>query len=249
MMKNNCVQIVRKEKNPKIRLFCFPYSGASASIYYSWIDFLPPGFELCSIQYPGRGQRIAEPLVVRLENLIDDLMDNFNELTDRPYATFGHSLGTLVSFELVRKIRSKGGNLPKHLFFSGHGAPHIPDTYPPIHKLPDSEFLSKLRELNGIPLEILDNNEFMEMISPVIRADFEICETYSYLNLPPFEIPISAFGGLEDPYVSRNELEKWKMHTLDRFTLRMFSGDHFYLNKSVGLITTVIARELTGFLV
>ncbi|WP_219723246.1 thioesterase II family protein [Fischerella thermalis] len=46
---------------------------------------------------------------------------------------FGHGMGALVSFELVRLLRKQYNTLPVHLFVSAHHAPQIPDLDEPIH--------------------------------------------------------------------------------------------------------------------
>ena len=43
-------------KHPlRLRLFCLPYGGGDASIFSHWTSQLPPGIEICPIQFPGRG--------------------------------------------------------------------------------------------------------------------------------------------------------------------------------------------------
>ena len=238
--------IVCPRPNPRasLRLFCFPYSGAGAQIFYPWANTLPPTIELCPVQLPGRGNRLAEPPFTRLVSLIRALAPAILPYLDKPFAFFGHSLGALVSFELARHLCRQRGPSPLHLFVSGHNAPQVPDSEPPIHLLPDAAFVEKLRHLNGMSKEILENTELMQLLLPVLRADFAICETYSYEAGEPLDCPISAFGGLRDEYVSRETLEAWREQTSASFSLRMFPGDHFYLNQDRPLLLRTLAREL-----
>ena len=46
-----------------IRLFCFHYAGASASIFRSWDEAMPDGIEVVAVQLPGREYRLDEPLL------------------------------------------------------------------------------------------------------------------------------------------------------------------------------------------
>lgn len=226
------------------RLFCFPYSGAAASIYYSWADVLPPFIEVCPVQLPGHGTRLREPLATRLEAQVQAVAAGLAPAFDRPFAFFGHSMGALLSFELARHLRRTGQPGPVHLFVSGHGAPHLPDRNPPMHQLPDDEFVAKLRELNGTPEEVLRHNELLQLLTPILRADFAVCETYVYRPEPPLPCPISAYGGLGDAYVSQEEMDAWRQQTTSRFSLRMFPGDHFYLNEHRMHLLTALARDL-----
>lgn len=229
-----------------VRLFCFPYSGAAASIYYPWADVLPPFVEVCPVQLPGHGTRLREPLATRLEAQVQAVAAGLAPAFDRPFAFFGHSMGALLSFELARHLRRTGRPGPVHLFVSGHGAPHLPDRNPPMHQLPEDEFVAKLRELNGTPEEVLRHSELLQLLTPILRADFAVCETYVYRPEPPLACPISAYGGLADAYVSREELEAWQEQTASRFSLRVFAGDHFYLNNPANRthLLMALARDL-----
>ena len=79
---------------------------------------------------------------------------------------------------------------------------------------------------------------------PFLRADFELCDTYAYQPDAPFDCPLTAFGGLGDGGVRREDLEAWREHTTGPFSLRMFPGEHFFINDSRPLLLQVLAREL-----
>lgn len=240
---NAWLAIPRPNPAASIRLFCFPYSGAAAAVFYPWADVLPAYVEVCPVQLPGHGTRLAEPLVQRLEPLVAAAMTGLLPYLDKPFAFFGHSMGALVSYELACLLRQQGVQ-PIHLFVSGHGAPHLPDRNPPLHALPDAEFVQKLRELNGTPEEVLRHVELLQLLIPVLRADFAVCETYVHQPKPPLDCPISAYSGLGDDYVNREELQGWAKHTAGHFSLRMFPGDHFYLNTARHYLLQALARDL-----
>ena len=87
----------------------------------------------------------------------------------------------------------------------------------------------------------------MELFSPILRADFELCETYTFREDEPLDVPISAFGGLEDPDVSRDDLMAWKEHTRGPFKLRMFPGGHFFLNGARQQLVHAVSEDLMRF--
>jgi len=241
---NPWIACPRPNPQARLRLFCFPYSGAGASIFYPWLDYLPTAIEVCPVQLPGRETRLSEPLFTRMGPLVRAAAQALLPYLDKPFAFFGHSLGALVSFELARYLRREHGLSPVHLFVSGHNAPQLPDRDPPIHDLPEPEFLEELRRLNGTPEEVLQHPELRELIFPILRADFEVCDTYVYEPDDPLNCPISAFGGLRDEHLSREGLEAWREQTIASFSLRMFPGDHFYLNTDRPLLLRALAREL-----
>ena len=236
--------IPSRKPDPKtrLRLFCFPYAGAGALIFRKWSDALPREVEVCPIQLPGRGTRLKEPPFTKLPSLIEALARALDPLLDKPFAFFGHSLGALIGFELARQIRRQYGLIPVRLFASAGCAPQIPHRALPIHTLPDNQFLAELRRLNGTPRELLDHEELMEVMLPILRADFALYETYLYSTEPPLSCPISAFGGLQDRRVSASDLEAWRSQTSASFSLRMFPGDHFFLKEP--LLLQVLSQEL-----
>ena len=230
-----------------LRLFCFPYAGGGVSIFRAWSDGLPADVEVCPVQLPGRGTRLMEPPFTRLSPLIQALAEALFPLLDKPFAFFGHSLGALVSFELARQLRREYAVQPVRLFISADRAPQIPNRDPPIHNLPEGEFLVELRRLNGTPREVLEDEELRQIMLPLLRADFAVYETYGYSTEPPLNCPISAFGGSQDHRVSRSDLEAWRDQTSVSFSLRMFPGDHFFLNTTQPVLLRVLSQELRGY--
>jgi medium-chain acyl-[acyl-carrier-protein] hydrolase len=240
--------IACRKPNPqaRLRLFCFPYAGAGASIFRTWSDGLPADVEVCPVQIPGRGTRLMETPFTQLSPLVQALAQALAPLLDKPFAFFGHSLGALVGFELARQLRRQSGVQPVRLFVSADRAPQIPHRDRPIHALPEEEFLQELRRLNGIPGKVLEEAELMQIMLPVLRADFAVYETYVYSTEPPLDCPISTFGGLQDARVSRGDLEAWRDQTSGSFSLRMFPGDHFFLNTTQPLLLQALSQELRG---
>jgi medium-chain acyl-[acyl-carrier-protein] hydrolase len=240
--------ITRRKPSPqaRLRLFCFPYAGGGVSIFRAWSDGLPADVEVCPVQLPGRGTRLMEPPFTRLSPLIEALTQALFPLLDKPFAFFGHSLGALVSFELARQFRRQYAVQPVRLFISADRAPQIPNRDPPIHSLPEGEFLVELRRLNGTPREVLEDEELRQIMLALLRADFAIYETYRYSTEPPLTCPISAFGGWQDHRVNRGDLEAWREQTSVSFSLRMFPGDHFFLNTTQRPLLGALSQELRG---
>jgi medium-chain acyl-[acyl-carrier-protein] hydrolase len=238
--------IAFRKPNPqaRLRLFCFPYAGAGAAIFRTWPDGLPAYVEVCPVQFPGRGTRLMEAPFTRLSPLVQALAQTLGPLLNKPFAFFGHSLGALVGFELARQLRRQFGVQPVRLFVSAAHAPQIPSRHRPIHALPEGEFLDELRHLNGTPGEVLKHAELLQIMLPVLRADFAVYETYVYSPEPPLTCCISSFGGLQDHRVSRDDLDGWRDQTRASFSLRMLPGDHFFMNATQPLLLQVLSQEL-----
>ncbi len=180
----------------------------------------------------------------RLAPLVQAVVDALGPLLEKPFALFGHSFGALVAFELSRQLRRQSGVQPVGLFVSANRAPQIAARDRPIHALPEAEFLAELGRLNGTPRKVLEDAELMNIMVPILRADLAAYETYVYPTEPPLNCLISAIGGLQDHKVSRDDLEAWRDQTTGPFSLRMFRGDHFFLNSARPTLLQLLSQEL-----
>jgi medium-chain acyl-[acyl-carrier-protein] hydrolase len=181
----------------------------------------------------------------RMPALVSTLTDALLPLFDKPFAFFGHSMGAWIGFELARRLQSTHGIEPLHLFVSGAGAPHVPSRELPLHALPEAEFIEALGGLNGTPKELLESEELMQLMLPILRADFAVCETYTYKNGSVLNCPITAFGGLQDRRLYRSDIKAWNAETNSSFSMQMFPGNHFFLHTSATLLLPLLAAELT----
>ncbi|MDT0343456.1 thioesterase II family protein [Streptomyces litchfieldiae] len=211
------------------RLFCLPWAGGGAAAFQrGWPRHLVPGLEVHPVELPGRGAEFDEPPARRLETLLDFLEKRLTPLLGEPYAVFGHSMGTLVAFELTRRFAAAGLPLPRHLFLSGSGRPgQAATTLKPMYLLPEDEFRAWLYETGGTPAEVFDNPELLDLLSPMVRADFELCHTYRYRPGPPLAMPLTVFGGDADPFVPVAALREWAELTTGPCEQVVLSGGHF----------------------
>jgi medium-chain acyl-[acyl-carrier-protein] hydrolase len=238
--------VVHYKPNPcaQLRLFCFPFAGGGASVFRAWPAEAIPQIEILPMQLPGRENRLLDAPLTRVSAVVETLAPILLPYLDLPFALFGHSLGGLISFELARLLRCDYGKVPVHLFVAGCAAPQLSDPQPPIYKLPDPEFVDELRRLKGTPEGVLQQPELMQMLLPCLRADFEMGSTYRYAADEPLACPISVFGGLADPEISRADLEAWREHTRAKFVVRMLPGEHFFLLDTRAQLLQMIALDL-----
>lgn len=212
------------------RLFCFPYAGSSARLYQDWAFKLPAQVEVCAIELPGRGRRMSEASLFDLTTLVQRLGSRFTPWLDKPFGFWGHSLGALVAFELARWLRSNNQREPQHLWVSAARAPQLAMTAQPLHALPRAELMAELRRYNGTPTAVLENAELMELMLPILRADFALLETYYYQVQPPLACSVTALWGDQDLIVSLDEILPWQVHTQGAFSVERLPGDHFFVH-------------------
>lgn len=181
-----------------VRLFCFTPAGGGPTMYtqHAWAE-LPPSIELMPVLLPGRAQRLAESPLDSVEAMAAGALRGLRPMLDeRPYALFGHSLGASVALEFARLVAADGAVAqPVHLIVSarlpqgslkpvsGGGGRLLSDI------ADDREFIAAIHGKYGTLQMVLDNPDLMEMVLPMMRADFRAAETYA---LSPLESPLAV---------------------------------------------------------
>lgn len=232
----------------KIKLFCLPYAGGSSSIYSRWNKRLGDIIEVQSIELSGRGRRYNDPLYDSVGQTVDDIyrMIEPDIATAPDYAIFGHSLGGLLAYELIHKIKSERKPCPIHAFFSGSKAPNVWVKDEKTYDLPDQEFKQKVFEMGGTPREILESQELLELFLPILRADFKINETYEYAEKTErIDCGITVISGKKED-VKLHELTEWRKHTEGECKFFVLDGDHFFINTHTDDVLKIVSSILTG---
>lgn len=245
MNKNPWLVVSRPLPQAPMRLFCLPYAGGGTAVYNTWHRYLPDTVELVSVRLPGRESRLMERPFTQLDALLPELGAALAEVSDKPFALFGHSMGAMIAFELTRWLRREKRPLPAKLLVSGFRAPHLPPNRPPIHHLPNAEFIAEMKLLGGTPQEVLAHTELLDLLLPLLRADFTLVERYVWEEERPLTLPITAFGTPNDPIATPAQLAAWQQHTSGAFATHLFSGDHFYLRKQTANLLAAVTDEIT----
>ncbi len=228
-------KVYRSYAQPMLRLFCFPYAGGSAQVFADWSSHLPAGIDLFAIQAPGRGRRFSETPIACLKQKVQALQAEIKPYTDVPFIFVGHSNGALLAFELARALQKTGHDQLKHIVLSAKRAPHLPKIKEPIHHLPQAEFINKLKEYDFTPDEVLQNDELMELFSPMLRADFSLSETLEFDQSYPLNCNASLFWGNKDVDVPLEDVLAWKDVINGDVDVVEFYDGHFFIAKSQDL--------------
>lgn len=229
----------------KYVLYCLANAGGSATMYLKWKKHISEFIELRPIEIPGRGKRIGEPLLSSIDDIVNDIyLQMINDVDKSPYAIFGYSMGSLVGYELYRKLKQKGHRLPTHFFASSFEAPpYIPKKEPTYH-LPDKEFKKEVLKYNGFPQELMNDESLMNYYLSVLRSDFEAIDTYQYLNAESLiQSNVTVLYG-EDDNVSLYKMEGWKYLTEKKCILHKFKGGHFFIDNHLEEVITIVNQTL-----
>jgi medium-chain acyl-[acyl-carrier-protein] hydrolase len=228
----------------RVRLFCFPYAGGSATVYHKLGRALPAEVEVCCLQPPGRGFRLRDPAIRELHALVSAIEAVLLPRLDRPFALFGHSMGALVAFELTRRLAAAGQPLPRHLFASAAPAPQVARPRLISTALPPPAFWAAVNQLYGTPEQAAVDPALLELAVPPLKDDFAVLAGYRYQPGPPLPLPITAFAGSADPMVERADAEAWREQTSAAFALHQIPGPHLYLRDAPAPLPQLLAAAL-----
>lgn len=232
---------VKRSTQPWGQVFAFPYAGGGPSVFRDWGQWIEGGIDLIAVAYPGREGRANEPLETDLNTLADAIAHEMWPLADLPYSIFGHSMGAYLGFEVAQRLAAQGA-APRCVIVSGAGSPLAPAVRQ-LHSLPDAEFLAELSKLNGFLPELLASPELMRYALPILRADITACETHLPGETPRQRLPIVACGARSDPRAPLNSVNAWH-HLAERFELRVFEGDHFFLRNEAKTLAELAVNPL-----
>jgi surfactin synthase thioesterase subunit len=227
-----------------VRLICFPHAGGSAGFYRPWAKAVSPAVEVHAVQYPGRADRMRDPLIGNAGQLSRLIAGAMMPLLDRPVALFGHSMGAVLAYEVGRILQARR-TAPVHLFASGARAPHDREEAELNGDKDDDGLVAAMIELGGTDAELLRGQEMRELVLPYVRNDFRLIESYRQRSGPALSCPVTAITGDADPHVSPEQAARWADVTDAGFTLRTVPGDHFYLVPQQSLVLTEVLRTLS----
>jgi surfactin synthase thioesterase subunit len=224
------------------RLVCLPHAGGSASYFVPVAHPLSPGIDVLAAQYPGRQDRRGEPCLPTVAELADRLAEVIEPWADRPLSLFGHSMGAILAFEVASRLESEGVAIAV-VFASGRRAPgtHRDER---VHQRDDNGLLAEIRSLSGTDARIMQDDELLRMALPSIRADYTAIETYTCAPDRTIAAPIHALTGDRDPKATLDEVRRWEAHTTGGFTMKVFPGGHFYLDKHAPAVLNEIKAKL-----
>lgn len=219
------------DPDARAALFLFHYSGGGVSMYSRWPDFLPPSVECRRVQLPGRQDRVDDPAFTELAPLVASLCEVISqELDDRPYALFGHSMGALLAYRVAVEMDRAAHARPALVGVSGWAPEGFSMPSRHLTEGPDEGIVGLLRELGTVPDQALDSRELSAMVVAPMRADLAVCADYQD-DLAPVGCPLVAYGGRDDPYLAPGALRSWATRAHPAFLgVREFPGGHFFIH-------------------
>jgi len=223
----------------KVQLFLMHFAGGNS---YSF-QFLAPmlsNFELVSLELPGRGKRMAEPILHDFGAAAADMYKQVKaKLNGDKFLIYGHSMGAFLGMRVAAML-DKEGKPPAYLFVSGNAGPGL-EREEKDYLLPDQEFMDMLIKMGGLSPELLENKELLDFFLPIIRSDFEVTGRVDPPAEDPISAPIYAMMGTEEDEVEK--IDNWKRFTTALCETEVMPGDHFFIHKHAQKIAKIITDK------
>jgi len=222
----------------KARIIAIPFAGGNKYSFNDIEKHIAKKVEWITLELPGRGGRFKENLLTNVNDMAEDLLQKMipHILKEGPYSIYGHSLGTLLGYELTKRIREKGLKQPTCLFLTGRGAPGFERCSKKRSHLPKDEFWEEIDKIGGLPSDFFEHKALLDLYYPIMKSDFKAVEEYQYQEMEnPFSIPIHVYmgedeiGKEEDDKTPLPTMKAWQNETTSACTFELLKGDHFFI--------------------
>jgi len=214
----------------KLKVYCLPYAGGSASIYLDWKEKYATVAEIIPIEYNGHGSLFSEPLEIDANKMADNIYNRICQERPQNYMLYGHSMGSMIALLVAIRLETKGyAHLPKAIMVGGMRPPHLKHKDKQMAHLPKEEFMREFFDLGQMDAEILNEPELLDMLYDVFYADIKLSEAYQYNeSLPGISIPMVMMTGSQDDEAPIDEMKEWGTYTSGPFYVKEFDADHFF---------------------
>lgn len=215
-----------------VHLFCLPPAGSSASLYSSWNKLTSEKIKVIPLEYPGHGTLVRQRLTHDPDTLAELMIEKIMSYDDKPFALFGHSVGAALLWRIEKKLRNTWLNQQlKLLIVSGRPELEFTKDMKPKRFLTREGLIRALRQYNGVPDELLENQDAMDFFLNILRNDFHLNDMMLEDKVSITNTPLMAFYGKDDPDIrSYEQMNAWQAHSHNWLGCNPLTGGHFYFN-------------------
>ncbi len=217
--------------------------GWGAPWFCRWGELLPAEVDLVAVQYPGRLNRLGERCLTEMDEMTAGVCRALAEDGAGPVVLFGHSMGSLVAYEVARRLGADPERPGVCLIVSGRRHPGTrPGAAAPIHR---RRALRRAHPARRDRPDGAAGRPAAPARADTARYDYHLVETYRHrARLPAVLLPGQPPAAERDPEASLDEMRDWARVTTGAFDLRVFPGDHFYLAPALDDVVAGVGDRL-----
>lgn len=230
-----------------MKIIMLACAGGNGVMFQNMSGCLSEFLESIIYDYPGHGRRIQLPLLTSLKEIANDFIKEMKKIdlfNGQSYTLLGYSMGSLVCYEVVRRLIEENLKLPEHLFLCASTTKYI-KKYERNLAYSNEELYSYLKELGGTSNELLENKEFQEFYFPIIKSDLLAID--SYQNDTSILLPVQStiLYGSKDRY-SDSEVQLWKNY-IQECSFSKIEGGHFFIHESETIVVQIIIETVKRY--
>jgi len=188
------------------------HAGGSAGGFLPLAPFLPSGWRLLAVDLPGRLYEPAGRACRTITEAVDYLVSALRRELSGPYAVFGHSMGALLAYELVRHLEQRGRG-PDWLGASGLPAPQI---------------VGRTRLSPPPPPVPAADERVAARATRTLRDDLALVDGYRHFPGTPLRTALSVFRGDADPLTPPEFTAPWSELADGAVNFHSCAGGHFF---------------------
>ncbi|XP_019518958.1 PREDICTED: S-acyl fatty acid synthase thioesterase, medium chain [Hipposideros armiger] len=214
------------------KLICFPWAGGGSFHFAKWGQSMQDFVEVYSIRLAGRESRLEEPIASDPDQVVDEIVCALLPvIQDKPFAFFGHSMGSYTAFLTAVQLKKEHKLEPIHLFLSSSFAPYEKNSrLAEYQQMSDEQASVFLTDIGGTPKNLTDNKELFKQTISKMRADGELFKKYIFDITTIWGIltcDLTCFQGSDDTIIK--DMKAWAKITSGNTDIHVLPGDHFYL--------------------
>jgi surfactin synthase thioesterase subunit/acyl carrier protein len=235
--------------NAKLKLYCFHDAGGSINLFTDWEKYVSADIEIICVQLPGRGDMLEQEPYANFNLFMKDFIPEIKQnIGNKPFAMYGHSMGGLLAFETARELQNKHGLTANALIVSG--APALKGY---VNNFVNNIIESGAKHTDLVkylpnPESIDLNNKLYQRMLYTLMADFNLLYSYKYEVQHLLKSDILAFGATNDDRVELAGVKKWKGETTGSCEIVECEGDHFFVYHDKKFVAGNVNNHLLPFL-
>lgn len=220
-----------KSEKSQVRLYCFAHGGAGAAAIKSLGLAAPSSMEIIAVRLPGRETRFLDDFITDLPSMVNEIamaIKNDHHDRDEPIYLLGQCSGAVLAYEVANLIQQE---LPLQGVIVV-SRPSLDQSVQIVDLSQDDEsFIREVVQIGGVHPEVLAEPMLMELLIPMVRADFQLMDGYVHKPEPKLSNDLLVIRGINDPSITLEMIEGWKSYTTGNVQLKEISGGHFLLEE------------------
>lgn len=227
-----------------LRLFCLHHAGGGASLFGEWQRALGPSVSVLPVQLPGRERRVRDARFTDMADVVGALAEQLGPHLDAPHVFYGHSMGALISFNLVHARIAAGQRPPEALVVGACNPPDVPPVSASTAGMTRERLTRWLLDAGGMSPMMLKYPDWVDAAVALLRDDLRLCNSHVVGRREPLPLPILAYAGQNDPLLAAEAMAGWDRHGDAAFGLRTVPGGHLFVRDSPERFLAALGEDL-----